>query len=209
MLNFVVRNQISFYEKGLAVIAVYCHLLVIFGYGNITILCTFFTAGLLDRLHGDDAVRARGVLHSCGLHPDDSVGQGQTPQLLKGVQGLSNSTLLPTPLHSLESSSKKLQVSPPISFLNDVKLLNDTTRKCIQTSEKGSLFFFSLNKQMLENAVCLISKICFQRFGQKVTRGWKLQISTVACLTDTVESSQICHLLFQKLNSQSSVFVVF
>lgn len=107
MLNsLVVLNQdFVFLQKGFA-IAVCCHLLVIFSYGNdhSVCMCTFLTAGLLDRLYGDDAVCARGALHSCGVRPDDSVGQGQTPQLLKGVQRLSNSTLLHTSLHPLESS---------------------------------------------------------------------------------------------------------
>lgn len=60
------------------------------------------TAGLLDRLHGDDPVCACGSLHSGGLHPDDRVGQRQTPQLLKGVQRLSDAALLHTPIHPVE-----------------------------------------------------------------------------------------------------------
>lgn len=60
------------------------------------------TAGLLDRLHSDDPVCACGFLHSRGLRPDDCVGQRQTPQLLKGVQRLSDPALLHTPLHPVE-----------------------------------------------------------------------------------------------------------
>lgn len=60
------------------------------------------TAGLLDRLHSDDPVCACGFLHPRGLRPDDCVGQRQTPQLLKGVQRLSNPALLHTPLHPVE-----------------------------------------------------------------------------------------------------------
>lgn len=67
-------------------------------------MCVNFllTAGLLDRLHSNDPVCACGFLHSRGLHPDDCVGQRQTPQLLKGVQRLSNPALLHTPLHPVE-----------------------------------------------------------------------------------------------------------
>lgn len=97
---------------------------------------TFLTAGLLDRLYGDDAVCGGGVLHSCGLHPDDSVGQGQAPQLLKGVPRLSNSTLLHTPLHPLESSSSKMEVAPRISLLKQGAFLwpltLDWILKCVR-----------------------------------------------------------------------------
>lgn len=83
----------------------------------------YIWAGFLDRLHSDDPVCACGFLHCRGLHPDDCVGQRQTPQLLKGVQRLSYLTLLHTPLHPLEPGREKqllhtssLPPAPPLSL---------------------------------------------------------------------------------------------
>lgn len=75
------------------------------------------TAGLLDRLHSDDPVCARGFLHPRGLRPDDCVGQRQTPQLLKGVQRLSDPALLYTPLHPVEPGRGKTTVAPHVLLL--------------------------------------------------------------------------------------------
>lgn len=96
-----------------------CHLLVLFCTCTIFLkpfmflcvrvsVCANFllTAGLLDRLHSDDPVCACGFLHPGGLHPDDCVGQRQTPQLLKGVQGLSNPPLFHPPIHPLEPGTE-------------------------------------------------------------------------------------------------------
>ena len=51
------------------------------------------SAGVLVRLHVDDPVSAGGVLHPGGLHPDDSVGQGEASQLPQGVPRLPTSAL--------------------------------------------------------------------------------------------------------------------
>lgn len=41
----------------------------------------------------------------------------------------------------------------------------------------------------------LFHKSVFIGFGKQVTQGWKPQIWTVDCPTDTVWTLQICHLL--------------
>lgn len=68
------------------------------------------TGGHLDWLHCDDPVCACGFLHYRCLHPDGCVGQRQTPQLLEGVQRLSNPALLHTPLHPLRAWERKKQL---------------------------------------------------------------------------------------------------
>ena len=87
-------------------------------------LCVFLcanvllTAGLLDRLHSDDPVCACGFFHRRGLHPDDCVGQRQTPQLLKGVQRLSASALLHTSLHPVEPWQRNPSIRSLIGLLS-------------------------------------------------------------------------------------------
>lgn len=59
-------------------------------------------AGLLARLHTDDPVPARGLLHPGWFHPDDCVGQGEAPQLPEGVPRLPSSPLTHPALHPVE-----------------------------------------------------------------------------------------------------------
>lgn len=80
-------------------------------------VCAPFTGGLLDWLHGDDSVCAGGFLHCGRLHPDDCVGQRQTPKLFKGVQRLSNPPCLHTPLHLVESHAVLHTSNPSLGGL--------------------------------------------------------------------------------------------
>lgn len=92
------------------------------------------SGGLLDRLHGDDAMCPCGFLHPCGLHPDDSVGQRQTRQLLKGVQRLSDPALLHPPLHPVEPGRSNPAVCPHPSLFFFIKRTVSTldVRKCAE-----------------------------------------------------------------------------
>lgn len=59
-------------------------------------------------LHSDDPVSARGLLHAGGLHPDDGVGEGETPQLPEGVSGLSLAALAHPALRPVGQASFNL-----------------------------------------------------------------------------------------------------
>ena len=105
-------------------------------------LCTnvLLTAGLLDRLHSDDPVCACGFFHRRGLRPDDCVGQRQTPQLLKGVQRLSDSALLHTPLHPVEPWQRNPSIRSLIGFLS-----GGLYPVCAEVNSSGGFWSYGLH----------------------------------------------------------------
>lgn len=69
-------------------------------------------------LHPDDAVFAGGLLHSGGLHSDDSVGQRKAPQLPEGVSRLPHAPLAHPALHPVEERASRSVLTPhQLSFI--------------------------------------------------------------------------------------------